>query len=318
MDTEVLFEEIVNVFLAFLSIIRLGKTDLRLAALYILFLVAVELRWIKLRQPNTAMFRRPVTAFNYFIFFTLFLGKYASGQTTAVGGADGLASISQTASVTAAPSSVDINGTPTSFRDIFTVPSAADFGANVIANIEDPEAKDAQDVCPGYTATNIVRNDLGLTASLSLAGTACNVYGNDISTLNLTVEYQSADRLAVRIAPAVIDASNSSQYDLPGYIVTQPAADQDASTTSLTNDLNFLWSNDPTFSFTVLRKSTGDTIFSSAGTKLVFEDQFAEFASSLPENYNLYGLGETIHGLRLGNNFTKTMYAADVGDPIDE
>ena len=39
--------------------------------------------------------------------------------------------------------------------------------------------------------------------------------------------------------------------------------------------------------------------------------------NSLPEDYNLYGLGERIHGLRLNNNFTATIYAADVGDPID-
>ena len=50
---------------------------------------------------------------------------------------------------------------------------------------------------------------------------------------------------------------------------------------------------------------------------IVFENQFIEFSSSLPDNYNLYGLGETIHGFKLGNNFTKTMWAADVGDPID-
>lgn len=39
--------------------------------------------------------------------------------------------------------------------------------------------------------------------------------------------------------------------------------------------------------------------------------------TSQPENYNLYSLGEVIHELRLGNNFTRTIYAAGVGDPID-
>ena len=190
-------------------------------------------------------------------------------------------------------------------------------GATVIPNIQDPQAKDAQDVCPGYTAFNVARNALGLTATLTLAGSACNVYGNDIDTLNLTVQYQSADRLAIRITPAVIDASNSSYYNLPSYIVHQPAPDSDANSTSLSSDLNFVWSNDPTFSFSVYRVSTGDTLFSTVGTKLVFEDQFVEFASILPENYNLYGLGESIHALRLGNNFTKTIYAADTGDTID-
>ena len=197
------------------------------------------------------------------------------------------------------------------------MPSAVDFGANLIPNIEDPEAKNAQDVCPGYVATDVARNPLGLTAMLTLTGTACNVYGADIDRLNLTVQYQSGDRLAVRITPAFIDAANYSQYNLPDYIVHQPTADSDADSSSLSNDLRFVWSNEPTFSFSVFRVSTGDTLFSTAGTKLVFEDQFVEFASVLPENYNLYGLGETIHGLRLGNNFTKTIYAADVGDPID-
>ena len=190
-------------------------------------------------------------------------------------------------------------------------------GATLIPNVQDPQAKNAQDICPGYFASNVARDALGLTATLTLAGPACNVYGTDIDVLNLTVEYQSADRLAIRITPAHIDASNSSYYELPSYIVHQPAPDTDASSTSLSSDLNFVWSNDPTFSFSVYRVSTGDSLFSTVGTKLVFEDQFVEFASALPENYNLYGLGETIHALRLGNNFTKTMYAADSGDTID-
>lgn len=74
--------------------------------------------------------------------------------------------------------------------------------------------------------------------------------------------------------------------------------------------------NDPSFWFSVTRQSTGDVLFSSKNTHLVYEDQFIEFASSLPEDYNLYGLGERIHGLRLGNNLTATIFAADVGDPI--
>jgi alpha-glucosidase len=187
----------------------------------------------------------------------------------------------------------------------------------LIPNIQDPQAKDAQTVCPGYLATNVLRNSLGLTATLTIAGAGCNVYGNDINSLNLTVQYQSADRLAIRIVPSVIDASNSSQYILPEYLVHQPTADTDSNSTTLASDLDFVWSNDPTFSFSVFRVSTGDTLFSTVGTKLVFEDQFIEFASILPPNYNLYGLGETIHGLRLGNNFTRTIYAADAGDPID-
>ena len=204
----------------------------------------------------------------------------------------------------------------TSYRAIFTVPASAQNGLPVLPNINDPQAVNAQDVCPGYTASNVVRTPYGLTASLQLAGKACNVYGTDVDALNLTVEYQSSDRLHVEIVPTYVDSSNSSWYILPEALVQKPTIDADADAV-LDSDLNFVWSNDPTFSFSVIRQSTGDVLFSSTGYKLVFENQFIEFGSSLPENYNLYGMGEVIHGLRMGNNITRTFYAADVGDPID-
>jgi alpha-glucosidase len=204
----------------------------------------------------------------------------------------------------------------TSYRAIFTVPASAQNGLPVLPNINDPQAVNAQDVCPGYTASNVVRTPYGLTASLQLAEKACNVYGTDVDSLNLTVEYQSSDRLHVEIVPTYVDSSNSSWYILPEALVQKPTIDADADAV-LDSDLNFVWSNDPTFSFSVIRQSTGDVLFSSTGYKLVFENQFIEFGSSLPENYNLYGMGEVIHGLRMGNNITRTFYAADVGDPID-
>ncbi len=266
------------------------------------------------------MFTSPLSIVNAFIFLTLQLSRITYGQTTSVAttGSDGAGATSATsgASMTT-PATVAVNGTTTTFRPLFTVPPSASVGATLIPNVLDPEAVDAQSVCPGYTASNLVRTPFGLTATLELAGKACNVYGTDIETLNLTVQYQSADRLSVRVVPAVVDASNSSQYLLPSHLIYQPTIDADANSTILTNDLQFVWSNDPTFSFSVYRISNGDILFSTVGTKLIFENQFVEFASSLPENYNLYGLGETIHGLRLGNNFTKTIYAADAGDSID-
>jgi len=210
-----------------------------------------------------------------------------------------------------------VASTTTSFRPIFTVPADAQNSVNVIPNIQDPEAVNAQEVCPGYTASNVVRTPYGLVANLRLAGPSCNVYGTDVDSLNLTVEYQSSDRLHVEITPTYIDSSNSSWFVLPEALVEKPSIDSDVNSTTLDNDLNFVWSNNPTFSFSVIRQSTGDVIFSTTGTQLVFENQYIEFVTALPENYNLYGLGEVIHGFRMGNNFTRTFYAADVGDPID-
>lgn len=131
-----------------------------------------------------------------------------------------------------------------------------------------------------------------------------SAYGNDVDKLTLTVEYQNADRLSINISPANLAASNASWFLLDETVVPKPV--MDGSTTSQTNDIQFTWSNDPTFSFTVVRRSTGDVLFDTSGSVLVYEDQFIEFFTSMPSNYNTMGLGERIHGLRLGNNFTGT------------
>ncbi|KAI9794062.1 MAG: hypothetical protein M1816_006687 [Peltula sp. TS41687] len=216
------------------------------------------------------------------------------------------------------PSSVTTGdqASTTSFRSIISVPPSAGTGAPLLPNIQDPQAVDPQTICPGYTASNVVSSGSKLTAQLSLAGKPCNVYGNDINDLTLTVEYQAQDRLHVEIAPTYLDASNATQYIIAENFLRKPTVDANAPSPD-THDLSFTWSNDPTFSFTVKRQSTDDVLFSTVGKKLVFEDQFLEFGSDLPEDYNIYGLGEVIHGLRLGNNLTRTIYNADVGDTID-
>jgi alpha-glucosidase len=47
------------------------------------------------------------------------------------------------------------------------------------------------EACPGYTASNIKDDGSRVTADLSLAGTACDVYGKDLTDLKLEVEYQT-------------------------------------------------------------------------------------------------------------------------------
>lgn len=100
--------------------------------------------------------------------------------------------------------STTLAGTPTAFRPVFTIPASADQGAELISNIHDPEAVNAQDVCPGYKASQLQETDGGISAVLTLAGAPCNVYGNDVDVLNLKVEYQSKDRLAINISPAYL------------------------------------------------------------------------------------------------------------------
>ncbi|MCJ1309619.1 hypothetical protein MMC25_003279 [Agyrium rufum] len=301
----------------FSSTIRIGirawSISPFLAVLYVLLVVYLFETYRPRQTSMRGLVARPLVVLNGVVFTTILLNGFTSAQVVTS------LSVTQMSQASPGPTqgSAGSGTATTSFRPIFTVPAAADVGATLVPNIYDSEAVNAQSVCPGYVGSDVQRTNLGLTATLSLAGDACNVYGTDIATLNLTVQYQSADRLNVKITPAYIDSSNSSMYLLADHLIHEPTADADAESTSLNNDLSFSWSNDPTFSFSVTRKSTGDMLFSTHGSKIVFENQFVEFSSPLPENYNLYGLGETIHSLRLGNNFTKTIYAADAGDPID-
>lgn len=45
--------------------------------------------------------------------------------------------------------------------------------------------------CPGYKASKVKATDTGLTAELTLAGKACNVYGTDLKDLILEVTYET-------------------------------------------------------------------------------------------------------------------------------
>lgn len=64
------------------------------------------------------------------------------------------------------------------------------------------------DDCPGYAASNVEDSGSSVTADLKLAGTACNVYGDDLTDLKLEVEYQTGRN----------DASFAFRHELTGYI----------------------------------------------------------------------------------------------------
>ncbi|KAK4161766.1 galactose mutarotase-like domain-containing protein [Cladorrhinum sp. PSN259] len=138
---------------------------------------------------------------------------------------------------------------------------------------------------------------MALPPILTLRAKACNVYGNEVPFLSLVVQYQTQDRLHVEMLPRYLGPKNSTWFVLPEELVPKPAF--------------------PGISPDISRRTTGDVLFSTKGSKLVYEDQFFELVVPLPEKYNLYGLGEVIHSFRLGNNLTRTMYAADAGTPVD-
>lgn len=172
----------------------------------------------------------------------------------------------------------------------------------------DPTAPNPQTECPGYIASNTQETDTGLTADLTLAGPACNVYGNDIPDLSLSVEYQAKDRLAVRITPKYLAPENQSLFILDPALTPYPSVEPGS--TKNQSNLSFTWSNSPSFQFRVSRASSGEVLFDTYGSKIVFEDQFLELTTAMVPDYNIYGLAESLRGFRFPNNYTQTMWNA--------
>ncbi|KAK3486259.1 glycosyl hydrolases family 31-domain-containing protein [Neurospora crassa] len=157
--------------------------------------------------------------------------------------------------------------------------------------------------CPGYRVTNAQSGPSYLVADLTLAGTNCNLYSEDITNLRLTVEYQTDTRLHVLIADR-----EQNVYQIQDNILPRPLS-QNAS--SQTADLRFTYEAYP-FSFKVTRVSTGDVLFDTSPSPLIFETQYLRLRTRLPSNPNLYGLGEHSDSFRLATNgYKRTLWNSE-------
>ncbi|OAL46330.1 alpha-glucosidase-like protein [Pyrenochaeta sp. DS3sAY3a] len=158
--------------------------------------------------------------------------------------------------------------------------------------------------CPGYTASNVQNTGSKVTANLALAGTACNVYGEDLTDLRLEVEYQTQDRLHVKIYDAA-----EQVFQIQESIWPRPSSDQGVSPD--TSALAFTWTDSP-FSFAITRRETNETLFDTSAASFVFETQYLRLRTSLPDEPNLYGLGEHTDPFQLNStNYTSTLWNRD-------
>nr|WGD08197.1 alpha-glucosidase precursor [Trichoderma koningiopsis] len=159
------------------------------------------------------------------------------------------------------------------------------------------------DDCHGYSASHVKRSYNGLVADLTLLGSPCNVYGNDIKNLKLQVDYQGDSRLHVKIYDA-----DRQVYQIPESVLPSPSNDGgDPSQAAL----KFSYTTSP-FSFAVTRSDSGEVLFNTSGTQLVFESQYVRLRTQLPQNPNLYGLGEHTDSFRLQTTgYTRTMWNAE-------
>lgn len=89
-----------------------------------------------------------------------------------------------------------------------------------------------------------------------------------------------------RLHVKIEDAANGV-YQVPDSVFTRPPSGR----ISGNSDLKFNYVNNP-FSFSVVRRKTGEILFDTSGAQMVFEDQYLRLRTKLPESPSLYGLGE--------------------------
>ncbi|KAI0081490.1 alpha-glucosidase [Panus rudis PR-1116 ss-1] len=173
--------------------------------------------------------------------------------------------------------------------------------AAATATITDPARLDA---CPGYKATHVITLGPKLTANLELAGQACNVFGPDVAKLKLEVTYETKSRIHVKITDP-----SSVRYEVPESVLPRPKADLLVSPRSAA--IEFKYTTSP-FSFSIIRKSNSEVLFSTGSHPIIFEPQYLRVKTDLPANPNIYGLGEHTDTFRLPtHNFTRTFWSRD-------
>lgn len=90
------------------------------------------------------------------------------------------------------------------------------------------------------------------------------------------------EKLAQRLHVKIYDAEERV-YQVPEDVIPRPSSNSVDDC-----DLDFNLQED-SFSFSVSRKSTGEVLFDTTGTSLVFESEYLRLRTSLPTNPNLYG-----------------------------
>lgn len=126
-------------------------------------------------------------------------------------------------------------------RPYGTLAADADDGQPILPNIYDPQAVKRPKRLPWLQGFY-------------------NVYGDDVESLNFSVQYHSADRLHVEITPTYIGHENQSGFVPPADVMRAASLDTEAAHKISMNDLYFTWGNSPSFWIKVMRNSNSDVL----------------------------------------------------------
>ncbi|TIA82432.1 hypothetical protein E3P98_01425 [Wallemia ichthyophaga] len=190
--------------------------------------------------------------------------------------------------------------------------------------------------CPGYAVDSAQTEHTtnGLKAHLQLAGDACNAFGEDVQNLTLEATYETKERLHVKIYD-----QEEKHFQVPEDIFERPQFEENEALKD-SSDLQFDYTEAP-FAFWITRRSNGQVLFdtrlseipsysepfdandTSASVSvmpnhnLIFEPQYIQLSSALPQQANIYGLGEAVtpHYRRNSSYTRQTNWSNDEGTP---
>lgn len=96
-------------------------------------------------------------------------------------------------------------------------------------------------------------------------------------------------------------------YQIPESVFPRPGGHSASDSPAL----KFDYVEEP-FSFTVSRPETGEVLFDTSGSPLVFESQYLHLRTKLPQDPNLYGMGEHSDPFRLNTtDYIRTLWSRD-------
>lgn len=110
-----------------------------------------------------------------------------------------------------------------------------------------------------------------------------------------------------RLHVKIQDAANNV-YQVPESVFPRPEAH---GVKPCKSALKFEHTAEP-FSFKVSRSDSGEVLFDTSAASLVFESQYLRLRTSLPDDPNLYGLGEHSDPYRLNTtDYIRTLWSQD-------
>lgn len=101
---------------------------------------------------------------------------------------------------------------------------------------------------------------------------------------------------------------STSRYEVPESVLPRP---KNKRVNARNAQIQFKYVASP-FSFTITRRSSGEVLFDTKNNPLVFEPQYWNLKTNLPDKPHIYGLGEHTDTFHLPtSNFTRTLWSRD-------